>query len=239
MSDGIGGFDPTRHGFGFKNPVGMAPKRGGILLRRLDHFLYGNGLCFGMAAAALCEFLNGSGGRLLSEAELSPELLDRLFALHSRQYRPKAILTVILDWLKSGGGKPDGVPERVRLPEDGNLRSDPHIICFGPALNRSFLYRMRHAHAVAPYRVERSPDEIRVYVYDPNYPKHRGRYVAFGRDGGFRYGGFASDGGWGITLLPLLAFSTIDVRGWRVRDQTSRGSVPGRRPLGEGERRSS
>lgn len=205
MSDGFGEFDPARHGFGFKNPVGMVPKRGGIFLRRLDPFLYGNGLCFGMAAAALCEFLNGSGGRLLSEMELSPELLDGLFAFHTRQYRPKAIAAVVFDWLKSGGGRPDGIPGRVRFPDDGKLCSDPHILCFGPALNLSFLYCMRHAHAVAPYRVERSPDETRVYVYDPNHPKSRGRYVSFGRDGGFRYGGFSSEGGWGITLLPLCA----------------------------------
>jgi hypothetical protein len=216
MMDGSTEFDPARHGFGFKNPLGMAPKRDGkAFLRRLDPFLYGNGLCLGMVAASLREFSKGADGRRLSEVEFSPALLDELFDLHIRQFHPRAVLAVVRDWLKSGGGKPDGVPERIRLPEDGNLRGDPHILCFGSALNRSFLHCMRHAHAVAPYRVERLSDETRVYVYDPNHPRSRNRCISFGRNGGFRYGGFSTEGGWGITLLPLRAFSTIDVHGWR------------------------
>ncbi|MBA2376785.1 MAG: hypothetical protein H0V75_11780 [Rubrobacter sp.] len=219
-------FDPTRDGFGFKNPLGMAPKRdpngGKTFLRRLDPFLYGNGLCLGMAAAALLGFsknpnaeganAEGANAGRLSELPLSPEILDELFVLHARQFRPKAILAVVLDWLKNGGGKPDGVPRRIRLPEGGDPHGDPHILCFGPRMNRGFFRCMRHAHAVVPYRIENAPDESRVFVYDPNYPKSRSRYVSFGRDGGFRYGGFSSEGGWGITLLPLSAISPIGGR---------------------------
>ncbi len=194
-------FDPARHGFGFRNPVGVVPARGGGIFLRLDPFLYGNGLCLGMAAAALHEFSKGSDGRLLSELPLSSGLLDELLALHARQYRPSTIATVILDWLKNGGGKPDGILFRIRLPESGG----PRILCFGPRLNRSFLRCMRQAHAVVPYRMESSPDGIRVHVYDPNYPKSRSRYVSFGEDGGFRYGGVSAENGWGITLLPLSA----------------------------------
>jgi hypothetical protein len=163
--------------------------------------LYGNGLCFGIVAAALREFVDDRGERSLPELPLSPELLDELFAFHVRQYRPKVVFAVVLEWMRSGGGKPEGVPRRLRVPESG----DPHILCFGPRMNRSFLRCMRHAHAVAPYRIERLPNEVRVYVYDPNYPKSRSRHVSFGASGGFRYGGFSSEGGWGITPLPLFA----------------------------------
>ncbi len=83
---------------------------------------------------------------------------------------------------------------------------DPHVLCFGPALNRRFLSCFLRAHAVAPYRVE----EGRVYVYDPNHPGDRGRFVEFWQDGAgkgveFAYGGFRSREGWGITLVPLSA----------------------------------
>src|SRR3712207_8105989 len=37
----------------------------------------------------------------------------------------------------------------------------------------------------------RSGGERRLYVYDPDRPGDRGRYVSF-RGGGFRYGGFSS-----------------------------------------------
>lgn len=197
MTDGSEMFDPAFHGFGFRNPVGVVPGRKGVF-RRLDPFLYGNGLCFGMSVASLCGF---SEGRRLSKLELSPELLNELFTLHARQYRPKAVFAVVREWARSGGGRPDRVPGRLRLPESG----DPHILCFGPRMNRSFVRCMRRAHAVAPYRVESLSDEVLVYVYDPNYPGDRGRRVSFGRDGGFQYGAFSSDHGWGITLLPISA----------------------------------
>jgi hypothetical protein len=51
-----------------------------------------------------------------------------------------------------------------------------------------------------PYRVE----EERVYVYDPNYPRDRDRFVKF-TYGEFEYGGFRSREGWRITLVPLSA----------------------------------
>lgn len=200
-------FDPGLHGFGFRNPVGVVRDRG-IFFRRLDPFLYGNGLCFGMVVAALREFSAGRGRGRMSELPLSPDLLDELFSLHARQYRPKAVLAVVLDWLRSVGGRPDGVANRIRLPESG----DPHVLCFGPGANRSFFRCLRRAHAVAPYRIEEVADETRLFVYDPNYPKDRDRHISF-RDGGFRYGGFASEEGWGISLLPLSALGRTGVCG--------------------------
>lgn len=152
-----------------------------------------------MVVAALREFSRGE--RSLAELPLSEGLLEELISLHSRQYRPRAILAVSLDWLANGGGSPEGVPARLRLPES----EDPHVLCFGPRANREFFRCMRKAHAVAPYRVEESPDETRVHVYDPNHPGSRDRRVSFPKGGGFRYGGFSSEGGWGITLLPLSA----------------------------------
>ena len=80
--------------------------------------------------------------------------------------------------------------------------SDPHILCFGPAPNRRFFSCLSRAHAVVPYRVE----EGRVYVYDPNHPRDRGRFVEFRRNGlEFVYGTFRSRAGWGITLVPASA----------------------------------
>jgi hypothetical protein len=51
------------------------------------------------------------------------------------------------------------------------------------------------AHAGAPYRVEGS----KVYVYDPNHPWDRERFVELFRRGGgeFVYDGFRSIVGWG------------------------------------------
>jgi hypothetical protein len=46
-----------------------------------------------------------------------------------------------------------------------------------------------------PYRIE----EGRVYVYDPNHPRDRERFVKF-MHGEFEYSGFRSREGWGITL---------------------------------------
>jgi hypothetical protein len=49
-----------------------------------------------------------------------------------------------------------------------------------------------------PYRVEGA----RVYVYDPNYPRDRERFVEFWRGGAqFAYDGFRSREGWGIALV--------------------------------------
>ena len=70
--------------------------------------------------------------------------------------------------------------------------------------------RLMRAHAVAPYRVEEEDREARVYVYDPNHPGDRRRFVEFWQGGAgksveFAYGGFRSREGWGITLVPLSA----------------------------------
>jgi hypothetical protein len=78
---------------------------------------------------------------------------------------------------------------------------NPHVLCFGPALNRRFFYCLARAHAVVPYKVE----EGRVFVYDPNYLRDRARFVEFWRDGRsveFAYGRFRSWEGWGTTLVP-------------------------------------
>ena len=63
----------------------------------------------------------------------------------------------------------------------------PHVRCFGPAPNRRFLCCLVRTHAVVPYRVQ----EGRLYVYDPNYPRDRERFVKFDH-GEFDYGGFRS-----------------------------------------------
>jgi hypothetical protein len=196
-------FDPTRDGFGFRNPVGMAPKRtgGGTLLRRLDVFLYGSGLCFGMAAAALANFQRPTSPYPLAALPLTPDLLGMLRGYHARQARPGVIVAAVSDWLRARGGRPEGLLDRLRLPGES---TDPHVLNFGPALNGSFFRCLYRAHAVLPYRVEGGGEERRLYVYDPNHPGDRGRYVSF-RGGGFGYGGFSSGSGWGITLVPLSA----------------------------------
>ncbi len=107
------------------------------------------------------------------------------------------------DWLASGGGKPGLVLGRLRTV---GTSPDPHVLCFGPAPNWRFLYCFARAHAVVPYRVE----EGRVYLYDPNHPRDRARFVEFRREGSdgkteFEYGGFRSREGWGITLVPVSA----------------------------------
>ncbi len=194
-------FDPARDGFGFHNPVGIVPERtgGGKLLRRFDAFVCGRGLCFGMAAAALLDFADHAEGRRppLAGLSLTPDLLTVLREYHLRQFHPRAVLATVRDWVASGGGRPDRVLERLRLPATS---SNPHILCFGPAPNRRFFSCLARAHAVVPYRVE----EGRVYVYDPNHPRDRGRFVEFRRDGAeFAYDGFLSREGWGITLVPV------------------------------------
>ena len=195
-------FDPARDGFGFRNPVGKVPLRTGpgILLRPLDSFLYGNGLCFGMVVAALAWHEAGSVEASVSGLRATPETLEILRGYHARQLRPRVVLAAARDWTVSGGGKPEGLPGRLRLPGSG----DPHVLNFGPAANRRFFRCLYRAHAVVPYRVDRTEGEVRLYVYDPNHPKDRGRFVVF-RDGGFSYAGFRSRAGWGVTPLPLSA----------------------------------
>ncbi len=203
-------FDPARDGFGFRNPVGEVAvgSGGGPLFRRLGAVLYGKGLCFGMVAMALRRFSERSpdvSDHPLAELLPSREVLDEIRRYHVRQYTPRAVLAAVWDWLRSRGGRTDGVLGRLRLTGE-----NPHLICFGPAANRRFLRCLLRAHAVAPYRVEAADGETRVYVYDPNYPGDRGRYVLFRRDASgdikeFQYEGFGTRWGWGISLFPLSA----------------------------------
>ena len=197
-------FDPARDGFGFRNPVGIVPSRtgGGKILRRFDPFLYGRGLCFGMAAASLLYFADRATDTRrppLVELPLTPALLDALRRCHSWQYGPRVVFAAVVDWVTSGGGRAEHVLAQLRL---AGTSPNPHLLCFGPALNRRFFWCLARAHAVVPYRTE----EGRVYVYDPNHPGNRERFVEFWRDGRgveFAYGGFRSREGWGITLVPV------------------------------------
>src|SRR3954466_14680766 len=160
-------FDPARDGFGFRNPAGWVPNRtgGGSLLRRFDAFVYGKGLCFGMAAAALLNFHPAGTGRPpLADLPLTQDLLGVLREHHFRQFRPRAVLATVRDWVTSGGGCPERAFRRIRLV---GRSPDPHILCFGPALNRRFLSCFMRAHAVVPYRIE----EGRVYVSSPTHPR--------------------------------------------------------------------
>lgn len=201
MADGYG-FDPARDGFGFRNPVGLVPDRtgGGEILRRSDAFVYGKGLCFGMAAAAILAFSGRTIAGLrppLADLSLTPDLLASLREYQLRQFHPWVVLATAWSWAVSGGGRPDRVLGRLRTV---GTSSNPHVLCFGPAPNQRFLYCFARAHAVAPYRVE----EGRVHVYDPNHPRDRERFVEF-THGEFEYGGFRSREGWGITLVPSRA----------------------------------
>jgi hypothetical protein len=200
-------FDPARDGFGFPNPVGEVAVggEGGPGSRRLGALLYGKGLCFGMVAMALRSFEAPAPRPMLAESPPSPELLGEIRRYHVSQYMPRAVLAAVVEWLRSRGGRPGGIVGRVRL-----AGADPHLICFGPAVNRRFLWCLLRAHALAPYRVESDDRELRVYVYDPNHPKDRGRYVLFRRDGSgrireFEYEGFGTRRGWGVSLFPLSA----------------------------------
>ncbi|HEX2739933.1 MAG TPA: hypothetical protein VHM69_05755 [Rubrobacter sp.] len=214
-------FDPVRDGFGFRNPVGeVAIGNGrGPLLRRLGAILYGKGLCFGMVTMALRRFAEqpaDASERPLAGLPPTPELLGEIRRYHVRQYMPRAVLAAVKDWLRSRGGKPDSVLRRLRL-----AGTDSHLICFGPAVNRRFLWCLMRAHAVAPYRVETENREARVYVYDPNYPGDRGRYVNFRRDGSgrareFEYEGFGTRWGWGISLFPHSAIGDTARHGLRA-----------------------
>lgn len=153
-----------------------------------------------MAVAVLLNFCAAMTRRpSLVELPLTPELLGALREHQLRQFRPWTILATVLDWLASGGGRPGRVLGRVRAVGGS---PDPHILCFGPALNRRIFSCFTGAHAVVPYWVEGS----RVYVYDPNCPRDRGRFVEFWRGGAeFAYDGFRSREGWGITLVPFSA----------------------------------
>lgn len=195
-------FDPARDGFGFRNLVGRLPNRsgGGGILRRFDAFVYGKGLCFGMVLASLFYFVDSPAGarrRALSELPLAPGLLTVLRGYQLRQFHPRVVLAVVWAWLASGGGRPGRAFRRLRLAGES---PDPHLLCFGPSFNRRFFYCLARAHAVVPYRIQ----ERRVYVYDPNYPGDRGRFVEL-RCREFVYDGFRSLEGWGVVLLPLSA----------------------------------
>lgn len=201
MADGFT-FDPSRDGFGFRNPTGRAPDRtgGGRILRRADAFVYGKGLCFGMATAVLLSFSGEAKGihSPLADLSLTPDLLVVLREYQLWQFHPRVILATVRDyWVSSGGRSPRRVLGRLRTV---GTSSDPHVLCFGPAPKRRFLHCLARAHAVVPYRVE----EGRVYVYDPNHPRDRERFVRFSHEG-FEYGGFRSREGWGITLVPSNA----------------------------------
>jgi hypothetical protein len=165
-------FDPARDGFGFRNPVGEVAvgSTPGPLLRRLGALLYGNGLCFGMVAMALRRFAEQRDATAVPLAGLppSPELLDDIRRYQVRQYMPRAVVAAVIEWLRSGGGRPDGALDRLRIVGSG---ANPHLICFGPAVNRKSLWCLLRAHAVAPYRTEVGDGETRVYVYDPNHPQ--------------------------------------------------------------------
>ena len=153
-----------------------------------------------MAVAALALYEAGQGETPVSELRPTPEVLEALRGYHALQLRPRVVLAAVRDWLASGGGRPRGLVERLRLPGS----ADPCVLNFGPSVNRRFFHCLYRAHAVMAYRVERGGGEVRLYVYDPNRPRDRERFVTF-RDGEFSYGGFRSREGWGITPVPLSA----------------------------------
>ncbi len=177
--------------------------------------MYGRGLCLGMVATALAGY-ERDGGDL---AGLSPDasLLSVIRKYHVRQYGLRAVAVTVRNWLRARGGQPGYALKHLRLPDES---PDPHILCFGPALNRRFFRCLAQAHAVAPYRVEDRDGVRLVYIYDPNHPKDRERYVTFRRAAGgrstrFSYGEFDSRTGCGITLLPLSAVASIRPAGMR------------------------
>ena len=152
-----------------------------------------------MAAAALVNHARPTSPYPLALLPLTPDLLGLIWGYHARQLWPRVVFAAVRDWVRARGGRPEGVLDRLRLPGESR---DPHVLNFGPAPNGHFFRYLYHAHAVAPYRVERVGEERRLYVYDPNHPRDRGRYIAF-RGGEFRYGGFSSRTGWGIALVPV------------------------------------
>ena len=153
-----------------------------------------------MASVALLNFYAVGKDRLpLAELPLTQALLDALREHQCWQFRPRTVLATVRDWVLSGGGRPERVLEKIRAVVES---PNPYVLCFGPALNRRFFSCFARAHAVVAYRVEGA----RVYVYDPNHPRDRERFVEFWRGGAeFAYDGFRSWEGWGITLVPLTA----------------------------------
>lgn len=175
--------------------------------RRVSSLVYGRGLCFGMAVGALGACLRDEE---IADLPASPELLGYLRRLHLTQFRPLAVLEMARRWSGARGAKGGVSPDRIQLPDSG----EPHILCLGPSLSGSFLNNLGGSHAVVPYRTEVFPGGARVYVYDPNYPGRRDRFVTFGADGGFFYGGFSTAGGWGVYPVSLSVVSPALRRGW-------------------------
>lgn len=192
-------FDPDRDGFGFANPLGTQFPGDGFFGRLVSPFL-GRGLCFGMVLAAMHGLAGGDS------VKLDSRLTGYLSRLHLRQFYPPAVVFVVKYWLTSRGGRPDYALRRLRVIGEEN----PHILCFGPGMNRNFVRALGNSHAVAPYRVERENGETRVFVYDPNHPKKRDRFVRFDLERGtFEYEGFTSESGFGVTLLPLSVLGAV------------------------------
>jgi hypothetical protein len=94
-------FDPACDGFEFSNSIDRAPDKtgGGRILSRFDAFVYGKGLCFGMAAAVLLTFSGEAKGLRppLTELSLTSDLLAVLREYQIRQFRPRMILATVRD----------------------------------------------------------------------------------------------------------------------------------------------
>lgn len=153
-----------------------------------------------VSASVLLSFSSEAKGLRPPLADLSPtpDLLALLREYQLRQFRPRVVLATVRDWIISGVRRSEHVLGWLRAV---GTSSDPHVLCFGPALNQRFHYCLARAHAVVPFRVE----EGRVYVYDPNHLRDRERFVTFPKSGEFVYSGFRSREGWGITLVPANA----------------------------------
>ena len=152
-----------------------------------------------MAAAALLNFAAaGAKDPPLAELLLTPRLLAVLRGYQLRQFHPGMVLAIVRDWVASGAG--------------GRSVSSVGFVWWGRAPTRiSSASDRLPTGGSSPASRGRTPscltgfEEGRVYVYDPNYPRARERYVEFRRDGlEFAYGGFRSWEGWGITLTPPL-----------------------------------
>jgi hypothetical protein len=156
-----------------------------------------------MSAAALLYFADRAANTHrppLEELAPTPAVLDALRQQHLQQLWPRAAFAAVWNWITSMGGRPEYVLERVRV---AGVDPDPHILTFGPALDHRFLSCFARAHAIVPYRVE----EGRLYVYDPDHPGDRERYVELRRGSAvrgveFAYGRFRSQEGWGLSLVP-------------------------------------
>jgi hypothetical protein len=173
-----------------------------------------------MAAAVLLSFSGEEKGMRppISDLSLTSDLLAILREYQLLQFHPRVALATVRDWMASGGGRSERVLGRLRAVGTG---SDPHVLCFGPALNRRFLHCLARAHAVVPYWVE----EERVYIYDPNHPRDRERFVKF-THGEFAYGGFRSREGWGITLVPSKALPVKRVTPGTAEQRLADSHVP-------------